>query len=115
MQQPFGLREALLAFLVFVVAAGLRVGYVLGCVGNLQQPPPFQVQDQQTAINVIRAKPSENDKDKLGGLSFDETDHDQLVKNVADSNWFGSLAPLADQEEATAHISPGYVSLVGYL
>ena len=115
MQQPFGMRETLLAFLVFIVAAGLRVGYVLVVVGDLQREPPFQVQDPQAAINVIRTNFKESDKEKTGWLAFGVTEHDRLVINVSDSNWYGCRAILADQEEVTAHISPGYVSLVGYL
>ncbi len=104
--QGFGLRDLLLANIVLAVAAAARVGYVLACLQDPQQPPPFQVQDAETAITLDRGEDP---------TSFQATDRDTIVDNLAKSNWFAAKAPLAIHEETTAHVAPGYPYLVGWL
>jgi len=55
-QQPFALRELLLAAIVFAIAGGLRGGYVYVVLQDLQQPPPLQVQDAETAVRLVRGE-----------------------------------------------------------
>jgi hypothetical protein len=104
--QGFGLRDLLLANIVFAIAGTVRAGYVLACLQEPQQPPPIQVQDAATAITLNRG----DDPAK-----FQPTDADTLVDNIAQSSWFGGRAPLATEEEVTAHVAPGYPYLVAYI
>jgi hypothetical protein len=105
-EQNFGWREGFLAAVIFAIAAGVRAAYVLACVPDLHQPPPFQVQDSETAITFRR------DADQAAKPA---TVRDELVENLAKFNWYGSRAPFAPKEEATTYVSPGYPSLLGYL
>jgi hypothetical protein len=105
MQMPtnrFGFVDALLAVIVLLVAGGLRVGYVVTYC-DADQPAPVQVQDADSSITLVR--PS--------GQAA--TDLDGLVDNLRHSNWYGNRAPLADREEETARVSPGYPWLVATL
>src|SRR4051795_9738965 len=104
--QPLGLRDALYAAVILAIAVALRVGYLLSCVPDLSQPPPFQVQDAQTAITWLPREVAP---------SRSLTASNQLVHNIAESNWFGGPAWLQDSDEVTAHLSPGYPFLVGYV
>jgi Dolichyl-phosphate-mannose-protein mannosyltransferase len=105
-EQSFGWREVILAVILFAIAAGTRAGYLLTCLDDWQQPPPFAVQDAQTAITIDRGDNAADGK---------ATVRDELVENTAKYNWYGSHAPFAIGEEVTAYISPGYPSLLGYL
>jgi hypothetical protein len=99
----FGIRDVLMLVGVLALALTARAGYLLTCADDPRQPPPLQVQDAQTAITLDHA------------ARILTTDRDQLVDNVRDHHWFGSQAPLADLEEKTAHVSPGYPWLISWL
>jgi 4-amino-4-deoxy-L-arabinose transferase-like glycosyltransferase len=99
----FGVRDTLLLLVVLAVASAARVGYLLTCAADPQQPPPMQVQDAETAITLNRA------------ADAPATDRDLLVANVRDGHWFGTRAPLADLDEETAHVAPAYWWIVGAL
>jgi hypothetical protein len=43
------------------------------------------------------------------------SEHDALIHNLREHDWFGSLAPLAVKEEQTAHVAPGYTWLIAKL
>jgi hypothetical protein len=101
--ERFGLHDALLLFVVLAVASTSRAGYLLTCADDPHQPPPLAVQDANTATTLNRS------------ADTPPTDHDLLVDNLRDYRWYGSRAPLADLEEKTAHISPGYPWLIGWL
>jgi 4-amino-4-deoxy-L-arabinose transferase-like glycosyltransferase len=102
-QQGFGRRDLCLALFVFALAAGIRVEYVLTAnTDRLAPHPPFQVQDPETAISLVRS-------------GSPATDRDGLVESIAQTNRLASRAPLAKDVEETAHISPGYPYLVGYM
>jgi Dolichyl-phosphate-mannose-protein mannosyltransferase len=105
-EQSFGWRELFLTVVVFAIAAGVRAGYLVTCLDDWQQPPPFAVQDEHTAVSVDRG--ANQDKSKA-------TVRDELVENTAKYNWYASRAPFAIVEEVTAYIAPGYPSLLGYL
>lgn len=94
-------RLSWLDYLGFVVilalAGGLRAGYVHYCLpenGDL----PIEVQDAETALRLHPA-----------GAGGERT---ALMENIRDNLWFGSRAPLAEIDEETAHVSPGYPWLV---
>ena len=99
----FGLVDALLAVLVFGVAVALRLGYVAVCCEDQMEPPPVQVQDAETAINLVH------------GSDFLPTARDVLVDNLRRYNWFANHAPLSKAEEPTARVAPGYPWLVAWL
>jgi 4-amino-4-deoxy-L-arabinose transferase-like glycosyltransferase len=103
MPPRFGWLDGLLLGVIFAVAAGARALYLAPCLEDLSQPPPFRVQDQETAITLVRAD---------GAMAPMTTDRDVLVHHVRQSNWFGGRAPLADLDETTAHVSPGYPWLI---
>jgi hypothetical protein len=102
LRERFGVIDAFLALIVLAVAGGLRGGY-LATYCDPALPAPVQVQDADTAIMLVR--PSDHVL----------TDRDKLVDNLRLFNWFGNRAPLADQEEETARVSPGYPWLVATL
>ena len=68
---------------------GPRVGYVLACLQDPQQPPPFQVQDAETAITLDRGEDP---------TSFQATDRDTIVDNLAKSNWFMPAGAVASMK-----------------
>jgi hypothetical protein len=96
-------RDFALALVVLALAAGLRCWYASACLADLHQPPPFQVQDGETAVSLLPPPSAEG---------HPRNQHQSLVDNLVEYNWFGGLAPLAGTEEATAHLSPGYPLLI---
>src|SRR6266545_890628 len=102
----FGLKDWLLLLLVLGAAAGARVGYLLICAASITADPPLAVQDPPPAARVIL-------KGEASPQPYDELR--DLIKNLKEDRWGGSLAPLADVEERTAHTSPGYPWLLGML
>jgi hypothetical protein len=98
-----GLLDLLLALIVLTVAAGVRFGYVMAYCDDLTQPPPVQVQDAETMVTLVRSG------------DWRPTDRDVLVDNLRQYNWFASRPPLADLDEETAHVAPGYPWLIASL
>src|SRR5262245_26289576 len=95
--------NSLLALLVLGTAAVARFGLLLTCGHDPQLPPPVQVQDTETAITLVRP------------VTHHPTDRDILVDNLRQWQSYSGRAPLADWEEKTAHLSPGYPTLVAWL
>jgi hypothetical protein len=80
----FGLADALLLLVVVAAAGGVRGWYLYEWADNATTDGPVQVQGGNGA------------------------DRDWLLQNLHRRGWFGTVAPLADREEATAHVSPAY-------
>lgn len=99
----FGTRDALFLVVVLVAASATRAGYLLQCADDPGRPPPVQVQDDETALDLNR------------GDNARPTDRDLLVENLREARWYGGPAPLADIQEKTAYIAPGYCWLVAWL
>jgi len=89
---------------VFALALGLRAGYLIESTGNGQGQPAWAVQGDGP---LVFAAPEQ--KDKPAG----ETHH--LIRNLRAERWFGGPAPLADAQEETASISPGYPWLAAFV
>jgi hypothetical protein len=79
----FGLADALLLLVVLAAAGGARAWYLV---------------EFGTYIVQVQAP--------------DEMELILLIDNLHSEGWFGTYAPLADAEEQTAHVSPGYPWLV---
>lgn len=88
--------------LVLALAAGTRIGYLVACCDGGATAPRYAVQGQGAPLE-FDAGTTLREQEK-------PTEFDNLVHNLrqADYHWFGSLAPLADKEEQTAHVAPGY-------
>jgi 4-amino-4-deoxy-L-arabinose transferase-like glycosyltransferase len=100
------LRLAGLALFLFLVAgaAGARAWYLASCTDPAADSVPLHAQDRPPPAplaggNVV-----------LGASR--PTQLDDLVHNLVADRWFGGLAPLADKEERTAHVAPGYPYLL---
>jgi 4-amino-4-deoxy-L-arabinose transferase-like glycosyltransferase len=94
--------------LLFVIlfAAGTRIGYLLVfCDGGVAAP----ILTVQGASPGLEFEPGTELRDHEQPTEFDN-----LVHNLRESRWFGGLAPLADREERTAHIAPGYFWLASW-
>jgi len=98
----------LLFGLVLAVALAARIWYLCICAGNGQHDGPVQVQDRWPILTGLPAGTEMNGH-------APPTELDALVENIKQYRWFGSLAPLSNTEEATAHVSPGYPWLLGML
>ncbi|MFO0879563.1 MAG: hypothetical protein U0840_19635 [Gemmataceae bacterium] len=88
----FGLIDLLMLLVVLGAAAGVRAGYLVTCADSGHQAGPLRVQETP--------RPE---------------DQDVLVGNVRAGFRFASQAPLAGDEETTAHVAPGYPYLLGLL
>ena len=86
----FSVWAVLLSLLVITCAAGLRVGYLALCTDYGEKDAAIWVQGREPA-----------------------TESDSLIANIKQHHWFGCPAPLADEEEFTAHVAPGYYWLYG--
>jgi 4-amino-4-deoxy-L-arabinose transferase-like glycosyltransferase len=89
--------------LVLLVAGAVRAGYLWSCVDRGAAESPFPMQDRPRALGTPLAR--------TDGQPI-TNEQDNLVTNLAQRHWFGGLAPLADQEEDTAHVAPGYPYLL---
>jgi hypothetical protein len=98
------LPELILLLIVLAVAGGARAWYLSACAEDGNVPGPLEVQGQPPS-------PHYDAKTRLRGREH-PTQLDALVENLTEYRWFGSLAPLAQSEERTAHVAPGYPWLV---
>jgi 4-amino-4-deoxy-L-arabinose transferase-like glycosyltransferase len=73
--------------LVAGCATGARIWYIAECCEQGKRAPALLVQGRQPR-------------------PLNEVEH--LAANLARDGWFASRAPLADDEETTAHVAPGY-------
>jgi 4-amino-4-deoxy-L-arabinose transferase-like glycosyltransferase len=103
----FRFADLLLLLILLAIAAGSRIWYV--GVGTDQGfgPPPLHAQTTPPRLNFAE------EVTLLGKKN--PTERDNLIANIKDEHWFGCLAPLADKEEQTAHVAPGYPWLVALL
>ena len=93
--------ETILFLFVLATAAGARVGYLMAYADEARTEGPLRVQDRSPELPLVS--------------TGSQTEQEWLIDNVRQHGWFGSLAPLADQEERTAHAAPGYPWLVAQL
>src|SRR5438270_4307256 len=85
---------------VVAVAASLRCWYVSAAADGGKGAAALEVAGQTARPNLPVDVPKRGHKRP--------TELDNLVRNLEEEHWFGSLAPLADKEEKTAHVSPAY-------
>jgi 4-amino-4-deoxy-L-arabinose transferase-like glycosyltransferase len=104
----FGITDLVLLLVILVVAAGVRVGYLIGVADSARNDGPLEVQTSSPRLTSLPPGTA------LNGAT-PPTERDALVHNLKENGWFGSLAPLADREERTAHTSPGYPYLLSWL
>jgi len=102
-----GLLGFLLLLLVPAVAGGARAGYLIFYADNAGNEGPLLVQDAPALVRDVPAK-------AVPAGQRPPNELDALVNNLKDSNSYSSLAPFAQQEEQTAHYSPGYPWLLGW-
>src|ERR1700690_2083719 len=100
------LDSATLLFVIFL-AAGLRFEYIALWADGGQGIPPFEVQGLSHPFELPEKEAVRNHPKS--------TELASLVGNLQEKGWFGSLAPLADKEEKTAHLSPAYPWLVSLI
>ena len=96
----FRFPDLILLLVVLAVAGGARAWYVMAATNNGSEQPPYQVQGPGPL-------PDYPPGTRLRG-QMPPSEMDALVHNIREDRWFGSLAPLADKEEKTAHVAPGY-------
>src|SRR4029453_13987432 len=88
-------------------AAGVRIAYLTTATDNGRGTPALSVQggglDGESPL-----APGGGDERQTGVLG-------QLVRNLSDHQWDGAKAPLADAEERTGHVAPGYPWLIAQL
>ncbi|MCI0456348.1 MAG: glycosyltransferase family 39 protein [Gemmataceae bacterium] len=102
----FRITDWLLLGLIVLVAAAARVGYVALCLERIAAPTPLAVQDPPEHPAALAA-------DKSLPAAYAELP--DLFHNVKEHFWGGALAPLAKEEELTAHSAPGYAWVAGRL
>lgn len=84
--------------LVLAVAGGARAWYIWAGTNSGAAPAPLEVQGQYPLL------------DYPSGWKPEPA---MLVENLTTYQWFGSLAPLTEREEKTAHRAPGYFWVSG--
>jgi hypothetical protein len=108
----FGLADFVLLLLIIALAGGARAGYLWKCCDSGRTPGPLRVQDERTARGNGPAKPETRPLAGYGPL----TELDELVEGVQNRFSFSSRTPLSpNEQEATAHASPGYPWVLGLL
>lgn len=95
----FPLADFILLLLIVALAGGIRAGYLAICCDMGRNSGPLRVQDARLPL------PGQDKR----------TDLDILIQNVKESSAFSSPAPLSDGAEMTAHTSPGYPWLLGFI
>jgi hypothetical protein len=100
------LRLAGFALFLAVVAAagGARAWYLTFCTDPAAEGVPLHAQDRSPPAPLAGGSAA------LG--TNRPTQLEDLVHNLVKDRWFGSLAPLADKEERTAHVAPAYPYLL---
>jgi hypothetical protein len=103
---PLGLVGLLACVVVVAVAAVTRVGYVMGFCDGGSLPAKFMVQGPGPRPDLPPGMKLRN--------QYPPSELDELVDNLQQHRWFGSLAPLSNVEERTAHVAPGYGWIVSW-
>jgi 4-amino-4-deoxy-L-arabinose transferase-like glycosyltransferase len=99
--------DLFLLVLVLAVAGATRVWYVSECAEQGKATPALQVQGAAPRLETSIL----DDRPPLRGQEH-PTEFDNLVDNLTREGRFASRAPLAEKEEETAHVAPGYAWLV---
>src|SRR3954471_4714679 len=87
----FGVLDAILFLAIVLGAGGIRAWYLGACADNGNNTGSLLVQDPAPS------------------------DREALVHNLRENNSYSTKSPLADDEELTAHTSPGYPWLLALL
>jgi len=103
---PLGATGWMGLIVVIVLAAGTRIGYLAACCDNGAAAARFIVQGEGPRPDFASGTQLRNQDSP--------SEFDNLVHNRREHHWFGGLAPLADKEEQTAHVAPGYFWLASY-
>jgi 4-amino-4-deoxy-L-arabinose transferase-like glycosyltransferase len=94
----------ILFLIVLAAAAGMRIWYLTVCADNGQNEGPVQVQGSaQPERGATAQNPAAQPELRV------------LVNKLTSQQSFSSQAPLAAEEEATAHRAPGYPYLLAWL
>jgi hypothetical protein len=101
--RPFGWADVLWLLLVVTLAGGARAGYVWHYADAGRNSGPYRVQDVPEPVGSGSPDPAT------------PNELETLVQNIETRQWYGSKAPFAPGEEATAHYSPGLPWLLGSL
>ena len=99
----WGLADLTALVLVLALAGGLRCWYVAVCADGGNEYPQLEVEGQTPRYFPTTAGVRAHRQ---------PTELDELVHNLDEQRAFESVAPLADQEEPTAHVAPAYPWLV---
>jgi 4-amino-4-deoxy-L-arabinose transferase-like glycosyltransferase len=99
MALPNRLTGLALFLVVVAAAAGARAWYLTTCVPGTGEPP-LLAQDPPRGVAL------DDSAEPLESKVTNELE--DLTYNLRKYRWFGGLAPLADKEEKTAHVAPGY-------
>lgn len=103
----FRFPDLFLLLFILALAGGFRALYVSVTTEDGAAAPLLVVQGPA-------ARPAYPAGTELRGRT-EPDELDALVHNLTEHRWFGSLSPLADREERTAHVAPGYPWLLGRL
>jgi hypothetical protein len=96
----FGWLPLLFLMLVLAVAGSVRSWYLCVCVENAYGPTPLAVQDAPQP-HAAPGAPAPTFRKAPNEL-------DTLAHNIAEDQWFGTVAPLSSGVEYSAHTAPGY-------
>jgi hypothetical protein len=106
--RPFGWVDALSLLVILAIAGGVRGGYLWYCAEGGRTSGICRVQEEDAPPHSASDKIATHD-------SAPPSDLAPLVHNIETRQWYGCKAPFAAEEEATAHYSPGYPYLLGWL
>lgn len=104
MEQRLNFFDYIFLVVVLVLAAGSRFGYLYLAVDQAKGTPVWQVQGDPPHY-PMQAGTKLRDKENPNEL-------DNLVHSLHENGQFASIAPLAGEQETTAHVAPGYPWLV---
>lgn len=102
-----GLVDLALALVIFAAAVGVRAWYLYSLASSGASVGPLAVQDG------IVPGPTAAGDERRG--QADRSELDVLVENLTQQRGFTAHAPLASGEEQTAHLAPGYPTLLALL
>ncbi len=104
---PLALAGFLQLLLVVASAATSRIAYLTTATDNGRGSPVLVVQGAGPRPELP--------PDAVPRGQKQPTTLDNLVHNLTEQNWYGALAPLANEEERTGHVAPGYPWLLAQL
>ncbi len=104
----FALTDGLLLLAVLAVAGGARAWYLSACADSGRTDGPVLVQDPSPPLQGLPP-------DTVLHGHRAPTELDGLVHNLRENRWFSTRAPLAADDELTAHVAPAYPWLLHWL